>query len=177
MAWSTPLTAVANATLTAAQWNASVRDNLLMTAPALASAAGQIFVATAANTIAARTPAAAHVDTSETTASSSPTDLTTPGPAVTVTSGTKLLVFVSCRVSSSSASYAAIAGFAISGATTFSADIQHSGNSAGTSAATVGGAWLMDVTAGSNTVTMKYNTVSGGSTGTFSNRYLVVIPF
>jgi hypothetical protein len=29
MAWTTPLTAVANVALTAAQWNASVRDNLL----------------------------------------------------------------------------------------------------------------------------------------------------
>ena len=54
MAWTTPLTAVSNTALTAAQWNASVRDNLLMTAPALATTTGRHFVSTGANTIAER---------------------------------------------------------------------------------------------------------------------------
>jgi len=39
MAWFTPLAGVSTATLTAAQWNASVRDNLLETAPAKATSA------------------------------------------------------------------------------------------------------------------------------------------
>jgi hypothetical protein len=176
MAWSTPLTAVANATLTAAQWNASVRDNLLMTAPALASAAGQIFVATAANTIAARTPATASVLTSETTASAAYVDLTTPGPAVTVTSGTKLLISLTVRMSTSNASYAPVMGFAISGATTQAPTFDQTANSGGTNAQVTSGMWLVPVNAGSNTVTAKYTVVSGGATGTFSNRYLTVIP-
>jgi hypothetical protein len=170
------MTATSGNVYTAAQFNTNTRDNLNASPNALATTAGSIFVTTAANAIAERIPAAAHVDTSETTASSTATDLTTPGPAVTVTSGTQMLVIVNCRISSSSASYAAVAAFAISGATTLAAAIQNSGNSAGTSAATAGGAWLLAVTAGSNTVTMKYWTVSGGSTGTFSNRYLTVIP-
>jgi hypothetical protein len=170
------MTATSNSVFTAAQFNTYVRDNLNETAPAKASAGGQIFVSTAANAIAARTPTKANVDTSETTASATPADLTTPGPAVTVTTGTQAVVIVNCRLSSSSASFAAFASFAISGATTTAADVQHSGNSAGTSSASAGGTWLMTLTAGSNTFTMKYWTSAGGSTGTFSNRYLVVIP-
>jgi hypothetical protein len=171
------MTATSGNVYTAAQFNTNTRDNLNASPNALATTAGSIFVTTAAGAIAERIPAAAHVDTAETTNSASPTDLTTPGPAVTVTSGTHLLVIINCRISSSSSSYAAIVSFDISGATTFTADIQHSGNSAGTSSATAGGTWLMDATAGSNTVTLQYWTSSGGSTGTFSNRYLVVIPF
>lgn len=176
MAWTAPMTAVSSTVFTAAQFNTYVRDNLNCTAPALATTSGQIFVSTGANAIAARTLAKANVDTSETTNSASPTDLTTPGPAVTVTSGVKLLVTLNVRLSSSSSSFAAFASFNISGATSFTGDVQHSANSAGTSAAQGSGTWLMDVTAGSNTVTMKYWTSAGGSTGTFSNRYLVVTP-
>ena len=54
MAWSAPMTAVSGSVLTAAQFNTYVRDNLNETAPAKATAAGQIFVSTAANAIAAR---------------------------------------------------------------------------------------------------------------------------
>ena len=170
------MTAVSGSVFTAAQFNTYVRDNLNETAPAKAAAGSQIFVATAANAIAARTLTKANVDTAETTSSATPADLTTAGPAVTVTSGPKILVIVNARISSSSSSFAAFASFNISGATTFGADVQHSGNSAGTSSASVGGTWLMDTTAGTNTVTMKYWTSAGGSTGTFANRYLIVVP-
>ena len=170
------MTAVCGSVFTAAQFNTYVRDNLNETAPAKAAAGRQIFVATAANAIAARTLTKANVDTAETTSSATPADLTTAGPAVTVTSGPKILVILNARISSSSSSFAAFASFNISGATTFTADVQHSGNSAGTSSASVGGTWLMDTTAGTNTVTMKYWTSAGGSTGTFANRYLIVVP-
>jgi hypothetical protein len=53
MAWTAPGTAVGNTLLTAAFWNTHVRDNLLETAPAKATAAGQLFQATAPNAIAA----------------------------------------------------------------------------------------------------------------------------
>src|SRR6266568_2548959 len=108
MAWTTPLTAVANATLTAAQWNASVRDNLNMTAPALASAAGQIFASTAANTIAVRVPTGAYVSNLGTDASTSYGDLTSAGPAVTVATGAKAIVAIACGLWNSASTGAAI---------------------------------------------------------------------
>lgn len=51
MAWSAPITAVTNATLSAAQWNASVRDNLNETAPAKATVANRVIVTNGANTV------------------------------------------------------------------------------------------------------------------------------
>jgi len=87
MSWTAPLTAVATASLSAAQWNASVRDNLLETAPAKATAAGQVFVATAANAIAARTPSSNLITTIETTTSTTSGVLPTAGPSVSVVTG------------------------------------------------------------------------------------------
>ena len=54
MAWSAPMTAVANTVFTAAQFNQHVRDNLNETAPAKATASGGYFVATGVNAIAQR---------------------------------------------------------------------------------------------------------------------------
>lgn len=93
MAWSTPLTAVANASLTAAQWNASVRDNLLETAPAKATTATGYFVATGTNAIAQRVPLSSAIATDQSTTSTGGyANLTTSGPAVTVTTGVAALV-------------------------------------------------------------------------------------
>ncbi len=52
MSWTAPRTWVTAETVTAAIMNTHVRDNLLETVPAKAVAAGDIFYATAANTIA-----------------------------------------------------------------------------------------------------------------------------
>lgn len=51
MAWTTPGTAVAGATATAAFWNANVRDNMLETYPAAVSAAGDLAYADGANSL------------------------------------------------------------------------------------------------------------------------------
>lgn len=51
MAWTAPRTWVTGEIVTAAYLNSNVRDNLLETAPAKATAAGDIFVATASNAI------------------------------------------------------------------------------------------------------------------------------
>ncbi len=51
MSWTAPRTWVTAETVTAAIMNTHVRDNLLETAPAKAAAAGDIFYATAANTV------------------------------------------------------------------------------------------------------------------------------
>jgi hypothetical protein len=55
MSWVAPRTWTTGEIVTAAVMNTHVRDNFLQTAPAVASAAGDIFVATAANAIKALT--------------------------------------------------------------------------------------------------------------------------
>lgn len=180
MAWSAPLTAVSNSTLTAAQWNASVRDNLLETAPAKATAASQLFVSTGVNTIAARVPTQATVLTAQGTASASYTDLTTVGPAVTVTSGTKAIVGFGAQVENSAAGGGGTMSFAVSGATTIAANAgttalrSMSGTAGERNSASVVN-FVSGLTAGSNTFTAKYLAPTGG-TATFQFRELWVLP-
>lgn len=180
MAWTTPLTAIANTALTASQWNASVRDNLNETAPAKATTSGGIFVATGANAIAERIPTSASVETSETTTSASFTDLATVGPTVTVTTGTKAVVAVRGNINNNTAGSAAYMSYDISGATTASAGntrtLAHTSSTAG--AFLIASAVFLEssLTSGSNVFTAKYRTGSGG-TGAFANRQLLVIPF
>jgi hypothetical protein len=178
MAWSTPLTAVSNATLTAAQWNASVRDNLAETAPAKATTAGSIFAGTGANSIAERIPSGDTVGTSQTTTSTSYVDLATVGPSVTVTTGVLAFVFVSCQMTNNTGTIGSFMSFTVSGATTVAAtdgsSLVHYPTTAGlpmqaTRAVSQG------LTAGSNTFTAKYR--AAANTGTFSQRGLAVIPF
>jgi hypothetical protein len=177
MAWSTPLTAVANSALTAAQWNASVRDNLLETGPAKATTAGRLIVTNGANAIVEREVKKADISTSQTTTSSSFTDLATPGPTVTVTTGTKALVFASCQMANSGANSVTQMSVAVSGATTIAAsqndDLYNDGLGAGNAnRATV--AILFDaLTAGSNTFKMQYRVAA--NTGTFYDRSLIVM--
>lgn len=181
MAWTTPLTAVANASLTAAQWNASVRDNFLTTAPALATTAGSIFAATGTSAIAQRTPDAAGQLGGETTTSTSYTSTLsggagTAGPAVTVTSGVKALIAFHCRQSTSSAGTNVWTSVAISGATSISASDNWAISYDQTGQLFHGLTYLEEgLTAGSNTFTMSYR-VSGG-TGTFATRRINVVPF
>jgi hypothetical protein len=182
MAWSTPLTAVANASLTASQWNASLRDNLLMTAPALANQAGSIFAGTGTNTIAQRAPGSLSVLGNETTTSTSYTSTLsggagTAGPSFPIGTGVKALVSFTCRQSTSISTTNVWTSVAVSGATTIAAsdnwatsmDIVSSQIFHGLSYVEIG------LTAGVNTFAMSYR-VSGG-TGTFATRRLSVVPF
>lgn len=173
------MTAVAGATFTASQFNQYVRDNLNMTAPALASAAGQMFVSTAANAIAARTPGSATVATSQTTTSTSYTDLATVGPAVTVTTGTLALVMLKTAVENNTVNVGSFMGFGISGASSVAASDSFAISVAGIAASQrcrVGAAfWVTGLTPGSNIFTAKYKVVS--NTGTFVQRDLIVLPF
>lgn len=175
MAWTTPLTAVSNAILTAAQWNATVRDNLLETAPAKATTSGRIFVATGANSIAQRQVAQGQVLTQQTTASTSYTDLTTVGPSVTVTTGTLAHVSIQCQMFNSGSSSSNWSSYAISGATTDASDDQRAISceaAAATQAFRFGASLLQTVTAGSNTFKQQYRVGSG--TGTFDDRNIIV---
>ena len=123
----------------------------------------------------ALTTATATVATAQSTSSVTYTDLATAGPAVTLTTGTQVLVFTNTEVSTASGRYV-FADFAISGATTRAASDDtcvKAGEGTDAVQFRIGVANLMTVTAGSNTFTMKYRT-NAGSSG-FSNRTIVVV--
>lgn len=182
MPWSTPLTAVANAALTAAQWNASVRDNLLETAPAKATTAGRFFASTGANTIAERIPTGVQVSGADTTSATSYGNLA--GGANPVISGAVtgpvVMVSIGALVQNSAANSNTFASYAVSGASSVAGGDTHSlgGMNPTAGAAIVSGSRVRIETglvAGSNTFTQVYRVAAG--TGTFSNRHLAIIPF
>lgn len=177
MAWTAPMTAVANTVFTAAQFNTHVRDNLNETAPAKATTAGSLFVASGVNQIAERIPGLDVINTSQTTTSTSYTDLATVGPSVTVTTGTSAIVFLASFLQNNTASQHSNAAVQVSGATTIAAadtDAIRMNAAAIGDFNRVGAFTIPTLTPGSNTFTMKYR-VAGG-TGTFANRALFVIP-
>jgi hypothetical protein len=170
------MTAVAGSVFTAAQFNTHIRDNLNETAPAKATTAGQIFVSTAANTIAARLVNADFVATSESTTSTTYADLATTGPTVTATTSLSCIVAIYCNMSHSTG-LAAWMNYDISGATTDAATDNRAVQNQSTGGEHIGAVFFHSaiLTAGTNTFTAKYR-VSTSGTGTFSSRRLMVIP-
>jgi len=178
MAWSSPMTAVAGATFTAAQFNQYVRDNLNATAPALATAASQIPVSTGANAIAMRTPASSSVAASQSTAVQTYTDLATPGPALTTTTGTIAIVLFAAGMANNTNNSLTCTSVAVSGASSVAANdawmASLDGNQAGNFSRIGGVHVFTGLTAGSNTFTLKYR--AGSNTASFQNREINVIP-
>lgn len=182
MAWTTPLTAVASTALTAAQWNASVRDNLLTTAPALATTAGSIFAVTGTNAIVQRLPGTFSVAGGETTTSTTYTGTLSggagsAGPGFPINTGVKSLVSFSCRQSTSTATTNVWTSVGVSGASTIAASDQWATSMDIVSSQIFHGLTYVEtgLTAGVNTFQMQYR-VSGG-TGTFASRRLNCVPF
>lgn len=120
--------------------------------------------------------AGATVATSQTTTSTSYTDLSTSGPAVTVTTGTTAIVIISSKMSNNNNYPDTFMGFAVSGASSISAAdaraaLHKSGNwGGGTRTACV---VVDNLTPGSNTFTAKYRVAS--DTGTFADRTITVL--
>lgn len=180
MAWVTPLTAVSNAALTAAQWNASVRDNLNETAPGKATAAGQIFVATGLNAVAARVSVQDAYNGGGTDATNSASYIPlTGGSAISMATGTKAIIHSYGVWSMDTAGSRCYISHAVSGATTVAAsdlwaivnDCQ-SVNRVSTSGITV--AWTT-LTSGTNVFTQNFKT--GSNIVTVPIRRMVGIPF
>lgn len=176
MAWTAPLTWVANTVLTAAQLNQQLRDNLLETAPAKATAAGRIFVSTGVNAIVERAILGATITTTEDTTSSTFVDLTTVGPTVSVTTGTRALVMTNSGMRNAGAGNGSQAGYAIS-----TSSIVAAGDRAARHAGAAGDNVRIgithlhtDLTSGSNTFQMKYRSTSG-TIATFFHRTIQVI--
>ena len=188
MAWTTPLTAVTNAILTTAQWNASVRDNLNLTATALATtpgaSTGKWFVSETTNVIKERIISQATVDAGagETTASTTYADLTTNGPIIsTLQTGIAALVFINARMSHAIINVVTYASFEVTGATTVAADDRWAvvaenvtvGNFTRAAAShLIGG---LTANGAGNTFRMRYR-VESATNGTFANRKMQVMP-
>jgi len=106
-----------------------------------------------------------YVNANESTTSTSFTDLTTAGPAVTLTTGTKALVIVGSRMEGGSTATRGYMGFAVSGASTVSANEGRAQELKVTADQFIDQksfAYIITgLTAGSNTFTAKYKSQTG----------------
>lgn len=174
------MTAIAGNVFTAAQFNTFVRDNLAETAPAKAATLGGYFVTSDTNQITERTAAQSLVATSETTTSTSYTDLATTGPTVTLTTGSAAIVAIGAQIGPVSTGTNSIwMSYAVSGASTIAESDTNALHQIGLGTT---GAFrasqvhlLTTLTPGSNTFTAKYKV--GAGTGTWAARRLVILPF
>jgi hypothetical protein len=123
------------------------------------------------------TSASAAVATTQNTTSTSYTDLTTSGPAVTITTGTKALVIVGAFAGPQVAGVSAYMSFAVSGATTIAAsdDYAFVNRGSGSNDDNRGcfATRLTTLTAGSNTFTAKYKVSNNNAD--FGTRNIIVI--
>lgn len=180
MAWTSPLTAVANTTLTAAQWNTFLRDNLNAQAPTAATGAGQYLVTTGFSSMVMRIPGVQYVSTSDTTTSPTVTLLDSDGAEVTAITGSMAMVTIGSQISNSTAGAGGLAAIDLSGDTERAADDV---NCVRADSGNVSDAFKMTYTTiynpinpGSNTFGMRYR-ATGGGTASFAGRLIVVLPF
>lgn len=177
MTWDTTYTATANSAMTAAQWNQNVRDNLLGTGPALApDVVGYRFVTTDTNTIDLRSTLVSSVSISDSTESTTFTDLQSFGPSLSVVTGPSALAVWFAELQTNVANSAVDCSVATQ-------DVEASldwaiildGGLANQPIRLSSAHLFTDLTPGTNTFTMKY--AVGSNVGTFSNRKLLVFPF
>lgn len=178
MVWTAPMTATPNTAFTAAQFNTHIRDNLLETAPAKATAVGSLFAVSATNQIQQRTPTGSTVGTTQTTTSTTYTDLTTVGPSVSVQTGVSAVVFLSAQMSNSTAAASSLMSYAVSGATVIAAVDDTSILTVSTAANAPSRSGVIQLQTGLNpgvnVFTAKYRAAS--NTGSYKYRHLAVIP-
>lgn len=122
----------------------------------------------------------AYVATSQSTSSTSYTDLATAGPAATAVVGTTgfLFVGVTCKTTPDTSAGTSFMGIALSGANTLAAADKYAvefRRDANATLAMWGGSWLITgLTPGSTTVTAKYKV--GANNASFEHRHVFAIP-
>lgn len=198
MAWDIPFTATSGDTLTAAVFNAEVRNNLLETEVAKAFESGRMIISSATNTVAERRVYRdSQLQVGDRT-SSSYGDLDAYvctdarvisqnfGPAVTLTTGTTAVAWYSARMGNASADAVTAYSVAVEdddGTEYVAASDQWAGLQDGLGAAATGlnqeakyGVChrFTGLTAGTNSFIMKYHS-NGSTAGSFSNRELFVM--
>jgi hypothetical protein len=158
-------TANVNTALPLGTANQVLRVNSGGTAPEWATAAS-----------ASPASASARVNTNQNTSSTTYTDLATPGPAVTLTTGTKALVIVTA-LQFPATNQLGYMSFAVSGATTIAASDLYANivrdDSANNDARASAVTRLDTLTAGSNTFTAKYR--CSATLGAYIDREICVI--
>ncbi len=134
-----------------------------------------------ANIKAGVVPTSATVDTEQNTTSTTYTDLGTDGPSITYDPGavakTVLFLFGSF-LGNSVVGYTTYVSYAISGATTVAASdsralVLRPTGSNGQERVTMSAAFVQTLQPGSNTIKLKYRVE--GNTGTFGNRFLIMV--
>lgn len=170
------MTAIAGASVLAADFNTYIRDNLNETSPAKATSLSSWFPHSGVNTLAERFPSQNNSTGASTTTNTAYGNLADGiTTSVTVSTGTKALVLLYSNINNSAGGNRTWCGFDISGATTRAADDTRSVNHSSAAGMRWGATFLEALTAGSNTFTMRYRVTAG--TGTFSARRIGVIPF
>lgn len=161
MSWTAPRSWVVGEIVTAALLNTHIRDNEI-------------------DLDARTTMTQSTVATSQTTTSTTYTDLATAGPAVTLTVGTQMLVTVGCQATNNTASDGALMSYSMSGAGTVAASDDRAFGIGGFSGSTpnlIGSRTFLvtGLTPGSYTVKAVYKAVTGG-TATFLSRQIIAQP-
>lgn len=181
MAWTAPMTAVANSIFSAAQFNTYVRNNLNETMPAKATAGGQYFVSNGANSLIPRSPVSNTITTGDQMISSSSYQ-NISGASVTVTTGTEALVHIASYLIVDTAERAGHVSYKVTGASNLIPEVHHpnrlvwDGVSAGQGTRCGGWGRLTTLRAGSNTFTMQGRISSSGVTMTVRYCHIIVIP-
>ena len=180
MAWTTPITAAVNSTFTASQWNAGVRDNLLITAPAISTTSGWLIASNGANVIAQREIRQDFNNTAGTSASTTYVSALTGGgtsPQVTVTTSSGALIFLSVT-QGVSATATVLTNFEVGGGTSPTDNrgilTERTATAVGMREDRVGVTnGHMTLTPGSNSFQMLHRVTAG--TGTWQKRRMVVM--
>lgn len=187
MAWSTPLTATLNGTLTAAQFNSSVRDNLNASEASIAhfhqgaSVTGGLFFATGANALDQRGVYSDSYTNASSTTSTSYVSLASAAPAVAAVTGTQALCWITAGLTNSSSGSNSFMSVGVSGASTIaesdnwciSIDGLLTGSSVDSFAKMTSCHLFTGLTPGTNIFTTKYRV--SANTGWFQNRSIVVL--
>lgn len=180
MAWTSPITFVTGAALTASQLNINVRDNLNETAVAKTTLFGSHYAGNGTTSLAERITTVSYVATQESIATTTPDDLATLGPTVTTTAAGRAILLLSAYASNNIAGNSSVMYTDITGAhsqgVTAQAALRITSAAAG-AAASGSYCYGLGVTAGSSTYTSKYAAGAGATTATFQYRRLTVIPF
>lgn len=179
MVWTAPVTFVDGNTLTAAELNTYLRDNMLETMPAKATGQLRHFVSDGANRIVERQIFKSYIEAREITSSTSFVDLATVGPSVTVTTGIRALAIWSVSLDNDTGNATSHAAIAVSGATTIAAGDRYATiirTYVGSREKRFGMAEMVtNLTPGSNTFRIRYKV--GAGVGRFAKRHLAVWAF
>lgn len=163
MSWTTPETYAYKEVLSSAKLNAQVKDNLSFLRSLGTDATSAV------------------VATEDTETSTSYDDIGTDGPTISYspTASKVVLLLYGCNMSNSAIGNTTYASIAISGATTLAASDANSINlrpsgTNGQEKMVLMKAIIVTLAAGANTIKLRYRVEAG--TGTYSNRFLVMLP-